>query len=63
MGEGVRLKNQTNVEDQPNQQSNQPQHHQQTNNTENLLKETPANNNIDYTIMDTKALLMSLIEI
>ena len=37
MGEGEGWKNQTNVEDQPNQQSNQPQHHQQKNKIENLL--------------------------
>jgi len=46
MGEGVRLSENFNVEDHPNQQSNQPQHPQQTNKTENLLKETPTKNNI-----------------
>jgi hypothetical protein len=54
MGEGVRLSENFNVEDHPNQQSNQPQHPQQTNKTENLLKETPTKNNIGYIIKDTK---------
>ena len=53
MGEGVRLSDLFNVENQPNSQSNQPQHPQQTIHTEKLLKETEDYNNIDYTIMDT----------
>ena len=40
MGEGVRLKNQTNIENQHNQQSNQSQQPQQINSTEKLLKAT-----------------------
>ena len=53
MGEGVRLKNEFTIENPPNEQSNQPQHPQQTIHTEKLLKETEDYNNIDYTIMDT----------
>ena len=45
MGEGVRLSDLFNVENQPNSQSNQPQHPQQTIHTEKLLKETSTNNN------------------
>jgi hypothetical protein len=52
MGEGVRLSNEFTNENQHNQQSNQPQHPQQTNKTENILKETPTNNNIEYSIME-----------
>ena len=50
MGEGVRLKKSQNL---IHQQSNHPQHPQQTIHTEKLLKETEDYNNIDYTIMDT----------
>ena len=53
MGEGVRLKNQTNIENQHNQQSNQSQQPQQINSTEKLLKETYTNNNIEHNIMNT----------
>ena len=53
MGEGVRLKNQTNIENQHNQQSNQSQQPQQINLTEKLLKETYTNNNIAHNIMNT----------
>ena len=55
MGEGVRFKNEKLSLNLIHQQSNQPQHPQQTIHTEKLLKETSTNNNnnIDYTIMDT----------
>ena len=56
MGEGVRLKHETlsqNIQNLIHQQSNHPQHPQQTIHTEKLLKETEDYNNIDYTIMDT----------
>ena len=53
MAEDTRLKEKFTVETQSNQQSNQPQHPQQTMETEKLLKETSTNNNIGYTIMDT----------
>ena len=53
MAEDTRLKEKITVETQSNQQSNQPQHPQQTMETEKLLKETSTNNNIGYTIMDT----------
>ena len=53
MGEGVRLKNENLSQNLIHQQSNHPQHPQQTINTEKLLKETEDYNNIDYTIMDT----------
>ena len=53
MGEGVRLKNENLSQNLIHQQSNHPQHPQQTIHTEKLLKETENNNNIDYTIMDT----------
>ena len=52
MGEGVRLKNEFMIENQSKEQSNQSQHPQPQNKSENLLKETPTNNNIDYTIME-----------
>ena len=52
MAEDTRLKENFTVETQSNQQSNQPQHPQQTMETEKLLKETSTNNNIEYTIMD-----------
>ena len=42
-----------NDENQQDNLSNQPQHPQQTMETEKLLKETDDYNNIDYTIMDT----------
>ena len=51
MGEGVRLKNEFMIENESNEQSNQSQHPRPQNKSENLLKETPTNNNIDYTIM------------
>ena len=54
MAEDTRLKHSTDtfyVKNQSNQQSNQPQHPQQTIHTEKLLKETEYYNNIDYTIM------------
>ena len=64
MGEGVRLKNENLSQNLIHQQSNHPQHPQQTIHTEKLLKETKYNNNnndnnndnnnnIDYTTMDT----------
>ena len=56
MGEGVRLKHENlsqNIQNLIHQQSNHPQHPQQTIHTEKLLKETDDYNNIDYTIMDT----------
>ena len=53
MGEGVRLKNENLSQNLIHQQSNHPQHPQQTIHTEKLLKETEDYNNIDYTIMDT----------
>ena len=53
MGEGVRLKNENLSQNLIHQQSNHPQHPQQTIHTEKLLKETENYNNIDYTIMDT----------
>ena len=53
MGEGVRLKNEILSQNWTHQQSNHPQHPQQTIHTEKLLKETEDYNNIDYTIMDT----------
>ena len=49
MGEGVRLKNENLSQNLIHQQSNHPQHPQQTIHTEKLLKETEDNNNIDYT--------------
>ena len=52
MGEGVRLKNENLSQNLIHQQSNHPQHPQQTIHTEKLLKETDDYNNIDYTIMD-----------
>ena len=52
MGEGVRLKSEIVSQNLIQQQSNQPQHPQQTMETEKLLKETSTNNNIEYTIMD-----------
>ena len=52
MGEGVRLKNEILSQNLIQQQSNQPQHPQQTIHTEKLLKETSTNNNIEYNIMD-----------
>ena len=52
-GEGVRLKNENLSQNLIHQQSNHPQHPQQTIHTEKLLKETEDYNNIDYTIMDT----------
>ena len=52
-GEGVRLKNENLSQNIIHQQSNHPQHPQQTIHTEKLLKETEDYNNIDYTIMDT----------
>ena len=45
MGEGVRLKNEILSQNLIQQQSNQPQHPQQTVHTEKLLKETSTNNN------------------
>ena len=56
MAEDTRLKHSTKtfyVKNQSDNQSNQPQHPQQTIHTEKLLKETEDYNNIDYTIMDT----------
>ena len=53
MGEGVRLKTDFNIEDQPNQATLQSQHPQQNTVPENTLEETQTNN-IDFTIMDTK---------
>ena len=57
MAEDTRLKHSTErfyVKNQSNNQSNQPQHPQQTIHAEKLLKETSTNNNnIEYTIMDT----------
>ena len=56
MAEDTRLKHSTEnfyFENQSDNQSNQPQHPQQTMETEKLLKETSTNNNIEYTIMDT----------
>ena len=56
MAEDTRLKHSTEtfyVKNQSDNQSNQPQHPQQTMETEKLLKETSTNNNIEYTIMDT----------
>ena len=58
MAEDTRLKHSTEtfyVKNQSDNQSNQPQHPQQTIHTEKLLKETSTNNNnnIEYTIMDT----------
>ena len=52
MDEGVRLKNEFLSQNLIQQQSNQPQHPQQTIQTEKLLKETSTNNNIEYNIMD-----------
>ena len=55
MAEDTRLKHSTErfyVKNQSGNQSNQPQHPQQTMETEKLLKETSTNNNIEYTIMD-----------
>ena len=53
MGEGVRLKSEILSQNLIQQQSNPPQHPQQTMETEKLLKETSTNNNnIEYTIMD-----------
>ena len=52
-GEGVRLKHENLSQNLIHQQSNHPQHPQQTIHTEKLLKETEDYNNIDYTIMDT----------
>ena len=49
MGEGVRLKNENLSQNLIHQQSNHPQHPQQTIHTEKLLKETEDYNNIDYT--------------
>ena len=46
MGEGVRLKNENLYQNLIHQQSNHPQHPQQTIHTEKLLKET------EHTIMD-----------
>ena len=59
MGEGVRLKNENLSQNLIHQQSNHPQHPQQTINTEKLLKETEDYNNIDYTIMDTSQQIVS----
>ena len=56
MAEDTRLKHSTEtfyVKNKSDNQSNQPQHPQQTMETEKLLKETSTNNNIEYTIMDT----------
>ena len=56
MAEDTRLKHSKEmlyIKNQSNNQSNQPQHPQQTIHTEKLLKETDDCNNIDYTIMDT----------
>ncbi len=56
MAEDTRLKHSTEnfyFENQSDNQSNQPQHPQQTMETEKLLKETEDYNDIDYTIMDT----------
>ena len=56
MAEDTRLKHSKEmlyIKNQSNNQSNQPQHPQQTIHTEKLLKETDDYNNIDYTIMDT----------
>ena len=53
MGEGIRLKNENLSQNLIHQQSNHPQHPQQTIHTEKLLKETEDYNNIDYTTMDT----------
>ena len=53
MGEGVRLRNSFNVENQPNEPPLQPQRPPQNNVSENTLKQTETNNNIDYTIMET----------
>ena len=56
MAEDTRLKHSTEtfyVKNQSDNQSNQPQHPQQTMETEKLRKETSTNNNIEYTIMDT----------
>ena len=54
MAEDTRLKHSTEsfyIESQSNNQSNKPQHPQQTIHTENLLKETE-DIDIDYTIME-----------
>ena len=54
MAEDTRLKHSTDtfyVKSQSDNQSNPPQHPQQTIQTEKLLKETSTNSNIDYTIM------------
>ena len=51
-GEGVRLKHENLSQNLIHQQSNHPQHPQQTIHTEKLLKETEDYNNIDYTTMD-----------
>ena len=48
MGEGVRLKNENLSQNLIHQQSNHPQHPQQTIHSEKLLKETEDSNNIDY---------------
>ena len=56
MAEFTRLKHSKEmlyVKNQSDNQSNQPQHPQQTIHTEKLLKKTEDYNNIDYTIMDT----------
>ena len=57
MAEDTRLKHSTDtfyVKSQSDKnQSNPPQHPQQTIHTEKILKETEDNNNIEYTIMDT----------
>ena len=53
MGEGVRLKHENLSQNLIHQQSNHPQHPQQTIHTEQLLLETEDCNSIDYTIMDT----------
>ena len=44
MGEGVRLRNEFDIENRHNEQSNQSQHTQLTNPNEKLLKETSTNN-------------------
>ena len=53
MGEGVRLINSFYIEDQPNQPTLQPQHPHPKTTPEKTLKETPPNNNIENTIMES----------
>ena len=56
MAEDTGLKHATedfDIDNQSDNQSNQPQHPQQTMETEKLLIETSANNNIEDTIVDT----------